>query len=142
MTCRPRGRLTCASGRSASAMRSRFQKSSAIQRLFDVRNDLPLIERKTVRSENLISLLPLAREDNEVVSIRRAQSFLDCGPPVGDALMLAAHSLLDLVDNRVRIFRARVVARHDRNISKTLGDFTHGGSLPSVALAPATEDDD
>ena len=57
-------------------------------------------------------------------------------------VIVAAHAALDVVEDRVRIFGARIVARDDREVRAALGDRAHERPLAPVAVAAAAEDDD
>src|SRR4051812_49967824 len=63
---------------------------------------------------------------------------LNRGESVGDSLViLASHARLNVVDDRIRIFRPRVVAGDDRAVGAALSDFSHDWTLTLIAI-PAT----
>src|SRR5437588_5334433 len=94
-------------------------------------------------ADDLIRLVALAC-DNDYLVVRGAVGRgLDRGAAVGDRFVFsAAHPADDLVDDRLRPFAARVVARDDDAVGEPRGDLPHLRPLSFVAIAAAAEEED
>ena len=87
--------------------------------------------------------MALAGEEQRVAGPRLAQRRRDGQPPVGNTQSRhRAHALLHIVDDRVRILRARVVRRHHGQIGELGGQLAHDRALAPVAVAATAEHHD
>src|SRR5262249_45264776 len=107
---------------------------------------LTVVERQHLGADDLVRLMALARDDDRVTGAGPAERVGDGRAPVGLARVAtlastAPHALHDLVDDRVRALRARIVRRDPHTIGQARGDLAHDRSLAAIAIAAAAEDD-
>src|SRR5207247_1673103 len=94
-------------------------------------------------SANLIRFVTLTREQNNVVPLSEIDRALYRSEAVGNALMLRrAHACLDVIDDRVRVLGAGIIAGNDNAISSALRDLTHQRPLTLVAISASAKDHD
>ncbi|MPN35950.1 hypothetical protein SDC9_183455 [bioreactor metagenome] len=93
----------------------------------------------------LIVLVPFAGDHDHVVRLRRAQRITDCFLAVfyhGILRAAAFDTLFDGLNDRHRVFRARVVACDHRKLRESARDFAHDRTLCAVTIAAAAKDAD
>ena len=91
--------------------------------------------KQSCTREQADRILLLGMIENEVREIHRIA--------IHDALVrLATHPGFDVRDNALRVFGARVVRRHDRQIGHPYGQLAHGRAFAGVAIAAGAKDDD
>ena len=107
-------------------------------------HDDSLIERQFGRAADLIGLVPLPGQDDRrrAASRSRARARSPRVDPRSARDCRVRHPRFDVVENRLGILGARIVARHDRDVRLRLGDRAHLGTLAAVAIAAASKDDD
>src|SRR5688572_15159816 len=70
-------------------------------------HDLPLVELDLLSANDLIGLMALAGQKDRIACPSLVQRRVDGGQPVADPQVVhGSHSLLDIIDNRVRILGA------------------------------------
>src|SRR3989442_4585031 len=112
----------------------------------DSSRDFSVVEREYFGPDDLVRLVALARYDHRIKSLGPAQGCPNRGRPVGFGGVAvgrhprSAHTGDDLVDNRLRALRARVVRGHPYAVAQASGDLAHDRPLAAVAVAPAAED--
>ncbi len=130
-------------GRSAARNRLTRHPPGAV-RIEGEASDRPIIERSLDRSHDLIVLVPLARDEHDVARGRALDGGLDRRAPIGDerrrSAPLVRHAGVRLVDDGLRIFRARVVRRDDHLVRVAPGGAGHARPLGAIAVAAAAED--
>src|SRR6185295_12030652 len=81
--------------------------------------------------------------DDGIAFLCLSQRSADRLTPVGDnGMPRPFHSFFDFVDDRHRIFAARIVRRDDRDVALTRRDFAHYGPFGAIAVTAAPEYDD
>src|SRR5204862_767943 len=100
--------------------------------------DADVVERQLAPVlELLTQLVTLARDHDDVAGPGERDGALDRRVAVDDRL--AAGPVLDpgedLLDDRLRILRARVVGRDDRVVGEARGDRAHLRALAAIAVA-------
>ena len=115
--------------------------TAALQRLA---RDRDVVERLLAPARELLALLvALAGDHDDVARPREPDRAGDRGAAVDLALdVAAARARGDLLDDRLRVLRARVVGGHDRQVGEPRGDLPHQRALAAVAVAARAEDDD
>src|SRR5438309_6054967 len=83
--------------------------------------DLTIVERDRAGSELLVGLVSLPGDDDDVASSSLSKRQADRRAAVGldhvvtsSSIFVRSHPLLDLSDDRERVFRARIVTGDDR----------------------------
>src|SRR5690606_7307106 len=106
-------------------------------------HNAPLVEGIGLVATELIRLMTLARQQYEVaLGVGLVESCRDRGPAILDPLaQRISHPRLDLVQDTLRIFVTRIVARDYRQIRKLGCDVAHFGPFPAIAVASAAKDD-
>src|SRR6516164_11180974 len=95
------------------------------------------------RAYRLISFMAFSGYDDGVTFFRVGQRRADSLASIHDHSVLGpAHSVFDFVDDRHRIFTARIVRCNEGVIAVTRRDFPHQRTLGAVAFASAAEDND
>ena len=95
------------------------------------------------RPAHLVVLVSLPRQHDDVLGTRDVERPRDRRTPILDPLVvLTLHAAFDVVENCLRVFGARIVARDDHDVRLRLGNGAHLRSLAAVAIAAAAEDDD
>src|SRR5262245_5950830 len=113
----------------------------------DPPRDLAVVERQHVGAHDLIGLVTLPGDDHRVAGLGPAERGTDRARAIGlgrEAARLstgAARADHDLVDDRLRPLRARVVGGHPHLIAEPRRDLAHDRPLGAVAVAAAAEDD-
>src|SRR5687767_7235337 len=103
-------------------------------------HNLLLIEWVRGRSPYLIGFVSLACEQNDIAILGDIDRALYRRKPVRNSLMVrSAHPRFDVVDDRVGVLGAGIVARHNGEISSQLCDLSHERTLAFVAIAAAPE---
>jgi len=106
-------------------------------------NDDPLIEWQGRRAPDLVSLVALPREQHQVVRLCDGEGTRDCGAPILDPFVIRSlHSRLDVIEDALRVFRARIVAGEDHVIGLRLGDSAHLPSLAAITVTTTAENND
>ena len=103
---------------------------------------LNVFKRHCVIGKLLIIFVTFARDQHDVTRL----SELDCARnrrrAVGDFFKLAAaKAFLDLGDDLVRIFVARIILSDDRVIGILIGHCSHERSFFTITIAAAAEND-
>src|SRR2546428_252352 len=112
----------------------------------DSSRDFSVVEREYFGPDDLMRLVALARYNHRIKSLGPAEGRPNRGRPVGFGGVAvgrhprSAHTGDDLVDNRLRALRARVVRGHPYAVAQASGDLAHDRPLAAVAVAPAAED--
>ena len=105
--------------------------------------DLPLVERQLGRAADLVGLVTLAGEQHEIVRRRDLERAGDRVATVFDPLVrYSAHPRLDVVEDALRVFGPRVVARDDGEVRALRGDLSHERPLAAIAIAAAAKHHD
>src|SRR4051812_7659390 len=91
---------------------------------------------------HLIGLVSFACDEDNVVITGFGDRSRDGSPSVGDLdVALPGHSGRDLIDDRLRVFAPRVIARDDHFVGEACSDLSHLGPLAAVAISAAAEYD-
>src|ERR1019366_589467 len=93
------------------------------------------------RFELLALLVTFTVDHQHVPRIGTGDPLRDRLPPVGLVVDVAAGARQDLLDDRLRILRTRVVRGHDHPIRHPAGDLAHQRPLTAIAVAAAAEYD-
>ena len=106
--------------------------------------DLLVVEMDRLLLQDLVVLMPLARDDDAVLLLGKQDGATDRLAAVGDPLMTLVANLFEHADLHFRedalgIFRARVVRRHEHDIGKPRRNAPHDRALRAVAVAAAAE---
>src|SRR5262245_31019868 len=107
--------------------------------------DGAVVERQRLAADDLVALVALAGDHHGVASARPVERAGD-GPAavdLGDVTLLGAghtpEAGHDLVEDRLRRLRARVVGGDPGAIGQTRGDLSHDRPLGAVAIPAAAE---
>src|SRR5438046_5808114 len=90
----------------------------------------------------LVDLVALAREEHDVATPRLVDRGEDRHLPLLDGFDGPAHAAQDLLDDRLRLFRPRVVAGDDHVVREARGGRAHHRALARIAIAAAAENAD
>ena len=106
--------------------------------------DFLIVEVDRLVLQDLVILVPLARDDDDVVLFGERHGAHNRRAAVGDLFMalvadLLKHADLDLIEDARGIFRARIVRGHEYDIGKRRRDASHDRALRAVAVAAAAE---
>src|SRR5206468_7449453 len=112
----------------------------------DVPGYLPVVEGDRAVPQDLIGLVPLARDDDGIAGTGHLQSARDRLASVHDRVALglaaAVHPPLYLFENSLRGLGAGVVGGDDHDVAESRGHRAHEGPFRAIAVAPAAEDGD
>src|SRR5262252_4207207 len=103
-----------------------------------------VVEGEDLGADDLISLMALARDDDNIAGAGPGQRALDGSFPVGNCLMLreptrdARH---DVGDDRLRWLAPWIIGGDPHVIGEARGDLAHERPLAAIAIAAAAEDD-
>src|SRR5204862_6228605 len=101
-----------------------------------------VVEVNHLIARYLVGLVSLAGDHDHVVVRRLGDRARDRLAAVGDRrVLLAVDAVRDLVDDRARVFAARVIARDYDAVGEPRGDLAHLRTLAAIAIAAAAEDD-
>src|SRR6266702_6980447 len=129
-----------ARARQALVRRVRWSRAS---RGAELPHDFALVERLLLGSDHLIRLVALPREQDRVAQARQLERLRDRGAAVRETIVgTAPHPGLDLVEDALRVLRARVVGRGDRDVGEARRGRTHWRPFAAVAVPPGAEYDD
>src|SRR5256714_1773392 len=105
--------------------------------------DLSVVEGPLLRADDLVVLVSLARDDDEVARARLYDCALDGLAPVNDFKVRpsgCAQARFNVAQDRLRVFRARVVGRGYDDVAQAGRGLAHRRALRTVAVAAAAED--
>src|SRR5665213_2932661 len=102
-------------------------------------HNLTLVEWTLFCADNLISLVPLPCEQYRVARRRDLDCACNRSATIAQSLVWRLHPPLYLVDDRLRIFRTRIVTRDDDAIGPSLCGCAHEWSLAGIAIAARSE---
>ena len=104
--------------------------------------DLHVVEGHGVISKCLVCLIPFARSQHNVVRLSEGNGARDRRRAIRDLFItIRLKTLLDLHDDRVRLFFPRIVGSDDTEVGILIRDTTHQRPLLAIAIAAASEDD-
>src|SRR5687768_1184805 len=90
-------------------------------------HNLAVVEVMLLAIDDLIRLVSLAGDENDVAATRSVERARDSFATIDNALDVCAvvDARDDLVDNRSRLFAARIVARDNHSIREARTDCAH-----------------
>ena len=104
--------------------------------------DLAVVERGDDAADVLPLLVPLPGDHDDVPVAGQRHRAGDRAAPIGVDLDVEPGALEDVLDDRERLLRARVVGGDDRDVRELGCDLAHQRPLPAIAVAAGAEDDD
>ena len=105
--------------------------------------NLNVVKGNGVIGELLIFFVPFARNQDQVARLRHRRGTSNRFRAVRDFLVMGrAKSFLDVVNDCVRIFLARIVGGDDGVVGQFIGHARHQWPLFSITIATAPEDHD
>src|SRR5438132_181329 len=113
----------------------------------DPPRDLAVVERERVGTHDLIGLVTLPGDDDRIARLGPGEHRGNRAPAVRLGREAArdraspAHANHDLVDDRLRLLRSRIVGGHPHLVAETGRDLTHDRPLPAIPIAAAAEND-
>src|ERR1044072_150008 len=132
------------------AGRTRDDNFHEVVSLFDslrqrLARDLAVVEVPFLGSDDLIVLVPLARDDDDVARTRLGDGAANGLAAVNNLQVRPtrrAQALLHIAQDGLRVFRAWVVRGRDDDIAQARRGLAHRRALRPVSVAAATEDRD
>src|SRR5205814_932643 len=108
-------------------------QSAIVSRRPQFFDDHPLIERNLFGADDLVRLVPLAREQQRVSGARQLETEGD-GPAAIDLAVvgLRSHARLHGVEDFLGILGARVVRRGDSDVGEARAHLAHGRALATL----------
>ena len=105
--------------------------------------DLYIVKRKGFLRELLIVFVAFASDQDDVAWLRQCNGSINRQFTIDDGFVVTPlEPLLNVADDRGRIFASGVVGRDDRIITALLGHLPHQGAFGTVTISTAPENHD